>query len=338
MRVLTGLLRGRSSQRRGETDPARVGVVGLVVVVLAVTAALNIGEIQRALGGATYHAEFTHASGLRAGDPVHVSGMKVGKVEEVRIDGTQVRVTFHADGIELGDRTRAAIKTASAVGNRFLAVAPAGSGSTDRVPLSRTSVPYDLTSALGDITRETADLDVTRLAEAMNAVAQNLDQTPDSFRSAISGVHKLATVVAERDDALRDLLQDAAGVSSVLADRSETIVSLMSQGNLVLTELAARRETIRTLLAATHEISVQISGLVRDNQEQLRPALDQLNQTVTVLRRNEKSLNFLIDHLGGYARNLGEAVGGGPFFYGFVQNIVPTNLRPGADRAPAGDR
>jgi len=102
----------------------------------------------------------------------------------------------------------------------------------------------------------------------------------------------------------------------------------MSHGNQVLSELVARRTTIHVLLVATRDISAQISGLVRDNRAQLRPTLDQLDKVVAVLKKNEKSINFLIDHVGGYTRNLGEAVGGGPFFYGFVQNLVPTNLVP----------
>ena len=67
--------------------------------------------------------------------------------------------------VQLGDRTRAAIKTSSAVGERYLALSPAGSGELTRIPLPRTSVPYDLNTALADVTTDTAELDVEQVFE-----------------------------------------------------------------------------------------------------------------------------------------------------------------------------
>ncbi len=307
---------------------ARIGVVGVVALALATFLVLNLDVVTRFWAAEPYEADFTHASGLQADDPVEISGMQVGTVDQVRINGTHVTVEFHTGDVRLGDRTRVAIKTSSAVGERYLAIYPAGSGQLSRVPMSRTSVPYDLTAALADVTTDTAELDVDQLAEALDAVSGTLAETPDSFRDALTGVHKFAKVVADRDEALGRLLADTSDVSDLLADRSTTIAALMDDGNDVLDELHDRRATIHTLLVSTRELSSQLTAALRENRAELSPALDQLDRVAAVLNRHEKSLNFLIDHLGGYARNLGEAVGGGPFFYGYVANLVPTNLIP----------
>lgn len=311
-----------------DTRFAQIGMVGVVALALATFLVLNLDVVTRFWAPAPYQADFAHASGLKADDPVEISGMRVGTVDEVRINGTHVTVEFHTDDVRLGDQTRAAIKTSSAVGERFLALAPAGSGELTRVPMSRTSVPYDLTAALADVTTDTAELDVDQLAEALDAVSGTLSETPASFRDALTGVHQFATVVADRDEALGRLLADTSSVSDVLADRSTTIAALMEDGNDVLDELHDRRDAIHTLLVSTRGLSAQLTGALRENRAELRPALDQLDQVAALLNRHEESLNFLIDHLGGYARNLGEAVGGGPFFYGYVANLVPTNLIP----------
>ncbi|HKY58897.1 MAG TPA: MCE family protein [Aeromicrobium sp.] len=316
------------SEARRDARLAQIGLIGVVALALATFLILNLGVVSRFWTAAPYEADFAHASGLKSDDPVEISGMRVGSVDEVRINGTHVTVTFHTDEVRLGNRTRAAIKTSSAVGERYLALTPAGSGELKRVPLSRTSVPYDLTAALADVTTDTTELDVDQLADALDAVSGTLSETPDSFRDALSGVHKFATVVADRDEALGRLLADTSSVSDLLADRSTTIATLMEDGDDVLDELHDRRATIHALLVSTRELSAQLTAALRENRAQLRPALDQLNDVATVLNRHEKSLNFLIDHLGGYARNLGEAVGGGPFFYGYVANLVPTNLIP----------
>jgi phospholipid/cholesterol/gamma-HCH transport system substrate-binding protein len=311
-----------------EARLAQIGVIGVVALALATFLVLNLDVVTRFWAAEPYEADFSHASGLQSDDPVEISGMRVGSVDEVRINGTHVTVTFHADDVQLGTQTRAAIKTSSAVGERYLALYPAGSGELSRVPMSRTSVPYDLTAALADVTKDTTEIDVEQVADAFEAVSGTLSETPDSFRDALTGVHKFATVVADRDEALGKLLADTSSVSDLLADRSSTIVTLMEDGNNVLDELHDRRATIHTLLVSTRDLSRQLTAALRENRAQIRPALDELNKVATVLNRHEESLNFLIDHLGGYARNLGEAVGGGPFFYGYVANLVPTNLIP----------
>jgi len=316
------------SEARREAHLARVGLIGVVALTLATFLLLNLDVVTQLWAAPPFEADFAHASGLQKDNPVEVSGMQVGSVDDVRINGAHVTVTFHADGVALGTRTRAAIKTSSAVGERFLAITPAGPGNLDRIPLSRTSVPYDLTAALADVTTNTSALDVDQLAEALDAVSGTLSETPSSFRDALAGVQKFSTVVADRDEALGRLLTDTASVSDLLADRSTTIAALMADGNDVLDELHDRRDTIHALLVSTRELSAELTASLRENRAQLRPALDQLTNVTKVLNRHEKSLNFLIDHLGGYARNLGEAVGGGPFFYGYVANLVPTNLVP----------
>jgi len=307
---------------------ARIGMIGIAALALATFVLLDLSVFSRFWAVDPYEADFAHASGLQSGDPVEVSGMRVGSVDEVRINGTHVTATFSVDDVELGDRTRAAIKTSSAVGERYLALTSAGSGELTRVPLSRTSVPYDLTAALADVTKDTAEVDVDQLAEALDAVSGTLSETPANFRDALTGVHKFATVVADRDEALGRLLSDTSSVSDLLADRSRTIATLMDDGNDVLDELYDRRATIHTLLVGTRDLSAQLTAALRENRAELRPALDELNAVAAVLNRHEESINFLVDHLGGYARNLGEAVGGGPFFYGYVANLVPTNLIP----------
>lgn len=317
-----------SGEAQRDARLAQIGVIGVVALALATFLILNLGVVSRFWAAEPYEADFAHASGLKNDDPVEISGMRVGSVDEVKIDGTHVTVTFHANDVQLGDQTRAAIKTSSAVGERYLALSPAGTGRLKRVPMSRTSVPYDLTAALADVTQDTAELDVDQLAKAFDAVSGTLSETPESFREALAGVHKFSTVVADRDEALGRLLADTSSVSDLLADRSSTIATLMEDGNDVLDELHDRRATIHALLVSTRELSAQLTAALRENRAELRPALDQLNEVAKVLNRHEKSLDFLIDHLGGYARNLGEAVGGGPFFYGYVANLVPTNLVP----------
>ncbi|AQA24134.1 mce related family protein [Rhodococcus sp. MTM3W5.2] len=80
-------------------------------------------------GGGQYTAHFADAGGLMTGDDVTVSGVNVGTVDKVDLDGPQVLVTFTVqDGIALGDETSAAVKTNTILGRKSLKVTPRAAG------------------------------------------------------------------------------------------------------------------------------------------------------------------------------------------------------------------
>ena len=57
---------------------------------------------------------------------MQVSGLRVGQVSSVSLDGPRVLVEFNVDkNIRLGDRTEAAIKTKTLLGAKIVEVAPA---------------------------------------------------------------------------------------------------------------------------------------------------------------------------------------------------------------------
>lgn len=317
-----------NGRRFSELDRTRVGVAALVTLVLMTVLALNVGTIERSFFEGSFHADFAQASGLIEGDKVQVSGVTVGSVGKIDLDGTHVRVYFHARDIDLGNRSRAAIKTLNAVGTRYLSLTPAGSGHTDGVPLARTSVPYDLNAALSDLTRTSEQIDVKQLASSLDSVSGAFAGTPADLRSAVSGVTRLSQTIASRDDALGTMLKRIDDVSGVLAQRSDQIVQLMSNGTKLLQELNARHETIRALLGDAKAVSRALTGLVADNKKQFLPTLNKVDDVVALLQKNEKALTYVLDHLGSFTRNLGEAVGGGPFFYGYLANIAPTQIIP----------
>lgn len=81
-----------------ERNPVQIGVIGLVLAVATVGAALQYDQLQFINGGIRYSAYFQDAGGLVTGDDVTMAGVKVGKVSDVEFDrdllgrlGTQVR-------------------------------------------------------------------------------------------------------------------------------------------------------------------------------------------------------------------------------------------------------
>ena len=112
---------------RAKRNPIVVGAVGIVVMALVTLAALQYDKLPFFNQGKNFSAYFAEAGGISSGADVHVSGLHVGEVTGVRLDGPQVLVTFRvAPGVQLGDRTEAAIKTEGLLGTKILEVTSRG--------------------------------------------------------------------------------------------------------------------------------------------------------------------------------------------------------------------
>ncbi|MFD4192203.1 MCE family protein [Amycolatopsis thermoflava] len=273
-----------------DRDPAGIGIAGLVVLALAFVAAVHADSLPLIGAGVSYEAEFSEAGGLAVDDEVRVAGVKVGKVVDVGLDGASVRVRFKVSDTWLGDRTTAAIKIKTLLGQKYLALDPQGSQPLDEViPRSRTIAPYDVLDAFRDLSKTVGGLDTDRLARSFDALSAALPGG-SSVRGALDGLSQLSTTIASRDAELSRLLGNTAALSRTLADRDAQVVRLMADGNLVLAEVAARASAISALLTGARSLSRQVQGLVADNDAALRPVLASLDQLTGMLQRNQEAL------------------------------------------------
>lgn len=309
-------------------NPVRLGLIGTAVLVGVLLLAFSGPAL---FVGRHYTANFAEVGGLRVGDQVVVSGTQVGKVDRLALRGDHVEVSFSVTDslVRLGRQTSAAVKAQTALGKKELALRPAGDGElSEPIPLSRTTIPYDVTEALSDLTTTTSQLDTAKLATALDTMASTFHDTPPQLKAALDGLSRLSTTISSRDTSLRDLLTHANGVSTVLADRNTELVKIFGQGATLLAELNRRSATIRSLLANSVAVSNQVVGLVEDNKTQLDPSLAQLDDLLKLLQDNRNNVDQILKRAEPVIRELGESVGSGPFTETYVHNIVPTNLIP----------
>jgi phospholipid/cholesterol/gamma-HCH transport system substrate-binding protein len=106
------------------------------------------------------------------------------------------------------------------------------------------------------------------------------------------------------------------------------VQQLLSDGNLLLTMLDQRESAISTLLSGTQDLSAQLSGLVRDNQQQLNPVLTQLDQFTAMLRQNQTSLANGIALMAPFARLFANTVGNGRWFDNYICGLLPPSIGP----------
>jgi phospholipid/cholesterol/gamma-HCH transport system substrate-binding protein len=308
-----------------ERNPALIGAVGVALTTGVMLVALNYDTIPVFNQDKAFSAYFAEASGLIAGAPVQVSGFKVGKVQEVQLDGARVFVTFEVDKqVHLGDRTEAAIKTKSLLGAKVLEVTPRGDGQqSGPIPLDRTRPAYELPDALGDLTSTISGLNTDQLSQSLSVLSDTFKDTPPDVKVAVQGVARFSDTLDRRDAHLRTLLGSANTATTVLAQRTDQIVGLLGDTDALLVELQTQSSALDQLSGNISAVARQIKGFIADNRDTFKGTLDKLNGVLTIVDNRKTQLQKAIKGLNGYATSLGESVASGPFFKAYLGNLLP---------------
>jgi len=310
--------------RRSDPKILRMGAISLGLLLLVMAASFNLQQFP-GFRGTVYHAELTDASGLRTGSEVQVAGIRVGRVNELKIGPEKVIAEFDVKNATLGRSTRASVEVKSLLGEKFLNITPKGSGELKggaTIPLARTDVAFDIVGTLGTLTTQTEETDKENLTTALNSLAETMDAAAPEIKSSFTGLSRLSNTIATRDEEIEELLQRSRNVTQLLDERKGDLVTLMEKADLIFQELHQRKQTIHTLLVNAEELAVQLEGTVKDNQKQIQPALAKLQNVLEFLHAREQQIETLIHNYGPYVNILGNIIGSGPWFDAYVPNIL----------------
>jgi phospholipid/cholesterol/gamma-HCH transport system substrate-binding protein len=309
------------------SDPLRTGIFGVILVVCVILVAFGYSKLPFFPQGKAYTAYFSDAGGITPGNGVYVSGIKVGQVKSVSLAGDSARVDFSVDRhVNVGNESLAAVRTETILGQRAIGVTPAGSGTATTIPLSRTTTPYALGSALEDLGHNAGDLDKAQLEKSLKVLTDALHEATPQLRGALDGVTSLSRTLNRRDQALESLLTHAKSVTAVLAERAGQVNKIILDGNQLFAALDARRAALAELISGIDDVSLQLSGFVADNRKEFGPALTKLNAVLDNLDERRDYISEALKRLPPYATTLGEVVGSGPGFNVNVFSVLPGPL------------
>jgi len=322
-----------------ESNLIRAGILGAVLILLIIAIGLQPERITQWATSVRHQALFTEAGGIMVGNDVTLSGMKIGSVTDVGLRNGDAMVTFTTEGrYPLGSQTTAHIRTGSLLGERVLALESDGSGTlppSEIIPTTRTSSPYSLTDAIGDLTSNTADTDTGSLNAALDTLSQTLDEIAPQLGPTFDGLSRLSKSINSRNENLGALLKSAGNVTKVLGKRSQQLNTLLLNADALLGVLSDRRQAIIDLMAATSAVTLQLRGVVADNEEQLGPTLDRLNSVTAVLEKNRDNITKMLPDMKKFMLSQGETLANGPYYNAFVPNlgVAQIALQPFMDYA-----
>jgi phospholipid/cholesterol/gamma-HCH transport system substrate-binding protein len=131
-------------------------LVGLFVLIGAACLAylaIRLGKLE-VMGSSGYnvYADFSTVAGLKQGDPVEIAGVRVGRVESIRLADDRARLELRLqDGVKLQEDSIASVRSRGLIGDKFVLVTP---GASDKIipiggKIRETESPPDITDLIG---------------------------------------------------------------------------------------------------------------------------------------------------------------------------------------------
>jgi phospholipid/cholesterol/gamma-HCH transport system substrate-binding protein len=284
----------------------KFSIFALVAVLLGY---LLVNTMLHGLSGDTrsFKAEFSDVSGLRTGDDVRVAGVRVGRVQGVRITDEGAEVAFDlVQDQPLLTTTKLVMRYQNLLGQRYLALVQDGdrgpamkAGAT--VPLERTSPGFDLTELLNGFRPLFEALrpdDVNQLAASVVKVLQGEGGTVEQLLTQTS---TLTNFLADRDQVVGQVVDNLTPVLTEMAGQGTELRSTVLELKALMTGLARDRASIGASIDGMSRLISSTSRLVSDLRVPTVQAVRRFNRTMSLFLENKKDF---VDALGSFGSAL----------------------------------
>lgn len=242
------------------------GLAFFVILAVAATWMVFV-TLRREVAGDTYtySALFTDVSGLHPGDDVRVAGVRVGRVDQVDLNGILAEVTFRVQKDQnLYRDTVASVTYQNIIGQRYLRLSPGASGDRTlladrgRIPLEHTEPSFDIAYLLNGFEPLFTLLDPTQVDNLTSGIIQALQGDNSSVLTLITQTSALADSVAGPDEILGEVITNLNNVVTNLAHQNANLQTTIGQARDVMVGLGNHRDR---LVASVGSINATVARL-----------------------------------------------------------------------------
>jgi phospholipid/cholesterol/gamma-HCH transport system substrate-binding protein len=241
--------------------------IAVVCTLIVLTALRNpvTGAVSR------YTAAFSDVSGLYAGDDVRISGVQVGKVETIRLDGRIAKVDFTAQNDHpVFANTIAAVRYQTLLGQRYVElVQPA---KPDRRLPAGGSIPLGQT---------VPSFDVAKLFNGFRPIFQTLD--PAQFN--LLGENLLRLIQGD-ENGIGPFLHDLDVISKLAVDRRAVITTMIRNISAISQDLGGKSQQLFHLIDSLDDVLAKFGS----KADEFRIAME---TSLPVLRNSAHILEYL---------------------------------------------
>jgi phospholipid/cholesterol/gamma-HCH transport system substrate-binding protein len=272
-------------------------VAAILVLAMMVGARAALREDARRLT-----VMFPSTTSLYEGAQVKVLGVRVGTVDSIEVEGTQVEVRMSYDpGVKLPEDVHAVIVPPSVVGDRFVQLAPAYTGGPvlqdeAELDVSRAGVPLELEDTYRALDKTAAGLGPRgagkdgALANLISASAENMRGRGKLFNTTIRSFADAIATLASSSDDINGTTTNLARFNRRLAASDATIRRLVVSLVAVSTELNGQGDELTAAVTALDRSLADVAVFAKENRTGLRESLAGLTSVSAALRRHTREL------------------------------------------------
>ena len=283
-----------------------------VMVALVAVAAVVVGATAAAAstgGGGTRHltAYFTRTIGLYKGNDVRILGVRVGKIDSIKVVGTTVRVKMsYSAKFPLPADVGAVVVPPSVVSDRYVQLTPAYTGGPKlandaTLDQDRTQVPLEfdeifknldqLNNALGPGGANSNGA----LSRLVDVSAANLKGNGAELNGALKQFSAAISTLAGSRTNLFDTVAQLQQFTTMLAQNDGGIRALNANLQKVGGQLAGEKQDLGAALANLATALKLVSTFVSDNRTRLTSDIHKATAVTNVLSKEKEAIEEIVD-------------------------------------------
>lgn len=302
-----------ASDARTDRTMLKVSIFTIAMLLVAAMLVVVFGEFRFASSN-SFHATFSEASRLKAGQDVRIAGVPVGSVNAVKLNpDNTVDVSFNVNKrYQLYTSSQAKVRYENLVGDRFLEItsgpgelrklAPGGT-----IPVQNTQPALDLDALLGGLRPVLKGLDGNKVNEISNAVIEMLQGQGGALANMLTSTSAFTQNLAARDQLIGDVITNLNTVLSTVDEKGAQFDASVDELQKLIGGLSEGRDpiagAIEPLAAAENDLTDMLEKSRRPLQgviENVRPLAQRLderkgdvNKVIEPLAENYLRLNAL---------------------------------------------
>lgn len=280
-----------------------VSIFTVAMILVAAMLIVVFGEF-RFTAEKGYHATFTDASRLKAGQDVRIAGVPVGTVNDVKLNpDNTVDVAFDIDKrYQLYTSTRAVVRYENLVGDRYLEITsgpgdlrklPAGA----TIPKQNTQPALDLDALLGGLRPVLKGLDGQKVNEVSTAVIELLQGQGGALSNLLSTTSAFTQNLAARDQLIGDVITNLNTVLGTVDEKGAQFDASVDQLQKLITGLAEGRDPIAGAIPPLASASDNLTDMFRQSRRPIQGVIENVRPMAQRLDERKADINKVIEPL-----------------------------------------
>lgn len=305
----------------------KFSIFAAVTVVLIGLLATLIGNISLA-PQRQYHALFTDATGVFAGDRVRLSGVQIGRVDEVNLvtrgDKRLARITFSVDeDVPVLRDATLHLRYENIVGQRYLSL-DEEAGSSSPMPAGgtfsadQTTPALSLTTLFNGFQPLFQALDPGQVNRFSFELVRALQGEAVSIRSLLADTAALTNTLADKDAVIGRVVENLGAVLTTVGDRDRQLNDLLTQFRDLMAGLAQDKDAISRSLPSLSGLLGDSSDLIAQVRQPLRADIASLGGIANQLRADKDVLAGTLERIPNKFRTLVRTASYGSWFNFYV--------------------